>query len=532
MRALTSNILKGVTFSFLGGVFWLGEPPEAYAKPFCPGGFHLQDGSCASNPGVADPAGFSGAALASQALSELSQTTTQETNRTLGNSIKDRRDQEEQSCAPGFARVDGACEHIPAAAEAEPAAPPPQERAFKKTKKTKTALETTPAVSAEPRAERGLKKARKTKTVATRRLEEPAPTPQVAPPRTLSPILAGPVPIQPDGRFGTWGQVYGDHEQRSATGNTLVLVTPPPGFSTQQVGLNLDVHSQTGTVGFLTGADVTSRGVLHGNDGLIAGAMAGYVSSNLNLQTTAIPNTPVSGCAGNCNGVSHTTARLTGPSAGLYATYFDGGFSTDLSLKVDALSLNENFDNWLSLFAPGGTVNDGVFRLGPNATLDRQAQVLNGGSTHLLNTTLASNVNYRFYLPNNMWIEPTAGVQYTNSTYASDAAQLGLADGSLLMIQGGARLASNFLWNNVRMTAIMTGLAYDDVLVKGGFIAGAGFLGNNLLAQADQGQVRGRGILALNFDFGQGVSSFVQGEVRGGKGLFGAGGRAGVRVQW
>jgi hypothetical protein len=57
-------------------------------------------------------------------------------------------------------------------------------------------------------------------------------------------------------------------------------------------------------------------------------------------------------------------------------------------------------------------------------------------------------------------------------------------------------------------------------------------LANNLLAQADQGQVRGRGILALNFDFGQGVSSFVQGEARGGKGLFGAGGKAGVRVQW
>ena len=311
-----------------------------------------------------------------------------------------------------------------------------------------------------------------------------------------------------------------------------MLVTPPPGVATQQVGLNLDVHSQTGTVGFLAGADVTARGVLYGNDGVIAGGMAGYVSSNLTVQTSAVPNTPVSGCAGNCNGVSHTFTKLTGPSAGLYATYFNGGFSTDVSLKVDALSLNQNFDNWLTLFAPGGSVNDGIFSLGPNAAVDRQALVVNGGSTHLLNTTVAGNVNYRFDLQNNMWIEPTAGVQYTNSTYASDAAQLGLADGSLVMIQGGARFGSNFYWNNVRLTTIVTGLAYDDVLVKGGFIAGAGFLGNNLLAQADQGQLRGRGILALNFDFGQGVSSFVQGEVRGGKGLFGAGGRAGVRYQW
>jgi len=44
--------------------------------------------------------------------------------------------------------------------------------------------------------------------------------------------------------------------------------------------------------------------------------------------------------------------------------------------------------------------------------------------------------------------------------------------------------------------------------------------------------VRGRGILALNFDFGQGVSSYVLGDVRGGKGLFGVGGKAGVRYQW
>ena len=53
------------------------------------------------------------------------------------------------------------------------------------------------------------------------------------------------------------------------------------------------------------------------------------------------------------------------------------------------------------------------------------------------------------------------------------------------------------------------------------------FQGNNLLVQADQGFVRGRGILALNFDFGGGITSFVQGDVYGGAHLFGAGGKAG-----
>ncbi len=79
-----------------------------------------------------------------------------------------------------------------------------------------------------------------------------------------------------------------------------------------------------------------------------------------------------------------------------------------------------------------------IVPVSPGPTIDRQALVLNGGSTHLLNTTVAGNVNYRFDLQNNLWIEPTVGVQYTNSTYASDAANLGLADGDLLMARASA----------------------------------------------------------------------------------------------
>jgi Autotransporter beta-domain len=531
MRTGTSRLLTMALFSGATCVFVLGHPADVRAQQlnlFCPQGFSIQNGSCTSNPGVVDPGGLSGAALASQALSELSQTTTQETMQEAKKGIEERREEERNRCAEGFTRVDGVC---------QPIKPPVPEKV--------TAVAPQPGPPPSPK----IKKAKKPKVAAIRPEEEHVPAAKVVRrkrteagilPAVVAPPPAmvckdqpcAPIPVEPAVRFATWAQVYGDHERRTATGNTLVVVAPPPGFATQQVGLDLDVHSQTGTIGFLAGADFTSRGVLYGNDGMIAGATAGYVSSNLNLQTTATPNTPVSGCTPNCTGVSHTFAKLTGPSAGLYATYFNGGFSTDVSLKVDALSLNENFDNWLTLFAPGVNVTDGIISLGPNATFDRQALVLSGGSTHLLNATVAANVNYRFDLQNNFWIEPTAGVQYTNSTYASDAANLGLADGDLVMVQGGARFGSSLFWNNVRMTTILTGLAYDDVLVKGGFIAGGPFLANNILAQADEGQVRGRGILALNFDFGQGISSFVQGEVRGGKGLFGAGGKAGVRYQW
>jgi hypothetical protein len=135
----------------------------------------------------------------------------------------------------------------------------------------------------------------------------------------------------------------------------------------------------------------------------------------------------------------------------------------------------------------------------------------------LLNSTVVGNLNYRFDLYPNFWIEPTVGVQYTNSSYGSGAAQLGLADGNLVRVQGGARFGtSTFINNGVLMTTTLTGLAYNDVLVKGGFIPVNAFQGGNLLVQADQGFMRGEGILVLNFDFGNGTSSFVQGDVYGG----------------
>jgi hypothetical protein len=267
------------------------------------------------------------------------------------------------------------------------------------------------------------------------------------------------------------------------------------------------------TVGFLAGADLTSRGVISANDGLIAGVMAGYVSSDVTLNAlTSSRNSENRG-----GGSGHVQANLSGPTAGLYATYFNGQFSTDFTLRVDAPNLNENFNDSL------------VTTKAKNNTFF----VLGNGSVSLLAATIAGNLNYRFDLYPNFWIEPTVGAQYTNSSYGANAAQLGLDDGNLVMVQGGARFgASTLIDNHILMTTTLTGLAYDDVLAAGGFVPAAALDRTNLLVRADQGQVRGRGILAFNFDFGRGISAYVLGDVRGGKGLFGAGGKAGVRVQW
>ncbi|MGA7385316.1 MAG: autotransporter domain-containing protein [Methylocella sp.] len=476
-------------------LFVLAHPAEVHAQSvFCPsvtppGITSLQNGACTNGTNGA----FSGAALASQALSELSETTTQETTKNTIDAVTKRRAQEEQRCAEGFTRVEGTCQPIPkpvpqAAAPAVSPAPAP-----------------TPAKVHKPRG---------TKAKAAARRREPAPAPP--PPSMLMPLPITPAilpaPIEPGARIGTWIQVYGDYEKRNAAGPADLFES-----SGAAIGVaNVAVESRTGTVGFLAGGDLTSRGVIFPNDGLIVGVTAGFVSSILTLNTTNLQfNTPTQPSPFGI-GSSRTTANLSGPTAGLYATYFNGGFSTDATVRFDPQNVDETFKG------------ADACSCGPPPI-----PVSGHGSVPLLNATIAGNLNYRFNVYPNFWIEPTVGAQYTNSSYGSGAAQLGLDDGNLVMVQGGARFGSSTLIDNhILMTTTLTGLAYDDVLVAGGFIPAAAFEGQNLLVQADQGFVRGRGILALNFDFGQGISSFVQGEVRGGAHLFGAGGKAGVRYQW
>jgi hypothetical protein len=459
-------------------------------------GFHLANGVCTNQGAGLDPSAFSGAALASQALSELSQTTTQETSRTTVSKIIDRREAEEQRCAEGFSRLDGVCQRNPAPVREEEAAVEPEPG---------------------PPPSHKLKKAKTPKAAAILPHEEPVPARKIVRRKPLAPIPP-PLPIEPAVRFAAWTQVYGDYERRNASGPAFVPPDAGP-----PVPVDTSVQSRTGTVGFQAGGDFTSRGVLFANDGLIAGAMSGYVTSNLTLNTLSL-STNLNIVR---NGSGHMHADLAGPIAGLYATYFNGGFSTDLLLKVDVLRLSETFTDNLAFTSAGVDPANGDFF---PAFI---AQFSGSGSTNLIAATVADNLNYRFNIYPNFWIEPTVGAQYTNTSYGTGAADLGLADGTLVMVQGGARFGTNFLLcDRVRTTAILTGLAYDDVLATGGFIPGLAFEGNNVLRNADRGRVRGRGVLALNFDFGQGISSFVQGEARGGQGLFGAGGKAGVRVQW
>lgn len=520
MCGLTTGAVRAMVFFGLSGFLGWGLEGTAEASPFCPssvtapvilldefgnptgtttitiGGIGAANGTCTnSGSGIVDPTAFSGAALASQALSDLTQTTTQETSRNTINKMTERREEEENRCPAGFKRVDGECERIPVvqpeeAAAVEEAAPPPPPPP---------------------------KKGKKAKAIAPERGVAPAPK-AVRVVRPLPP--PPPPPVEPPVRFGTWTQVIGDYEHRDASSSAFVFAD-----TGAFAPLGIGVQSNNGTIGFEIGTDITTRGILFPGDGLIAGLLSGFVSSRLTLNTTSTSFAP--SLVGNGSAQMH--ANLSGPLAGAYATYFNGGFSADILLKADVFNLNENFTDNLAFTGGGGVVTP----LGSGVLQAFNAVTTGSGSTSLLAATVFGDLNYRFNLYPGYWIEPTVGAQYTNTSYGGGAADLGLQDGTLVMVQGGARLGAEYFFaNGIHATTTLTGLAYSDILVSGGFIPGAGFLGNNILAQSDQGQVRGRGVVTVNCDLGQGLSTFVLGDVRGGQGLFGAGGKAGIRYVW
>ena len=398
---------------------------------------------------------YSNAALASQSLGELA---TQDATNTTMASISDRRAIEAQRCADGFTRVNGTCQPATSTSRFAPEPPPDA-----------TWISMPPALLAfEP----------------------------------MNPILTKAPVAEPTARMAVWTQAYGDYER---------LTGQSPGLGAFSV-LALDVKSTSWTGGVLGGADFTFRNVAFGGDGLIVGVLVGYESSHQSLSTVSISSDPTSP-----SGSSTMQATLSGPTTGVYASYFDGRFSTDLALKVEFFNLNLSFNDLLG------------FQSNPAVGFPPTTVPFSGsGTTSLNNYTTSGNVNYRFPVSANVWTEPTAGFQYTRSDYASDAEQLGLADGSLLRLQAGERLGVEGTWGAVRMTTVITGLLYDDVLVSGGALLNA----PNPLILSNQGKLRAEGILALNFSQGNGVSYLLQADLQGGDGLFGAGGKMGVRVAW
>src|SRR6185295_9103627 len=95
--------------------------------------------------------------------------------------------------------------------------------------------------------------------------------------------------------------------------------------------------------GLVSGVDVTLRNIASAGDGFIIGILTGYMSSDLTVDTRSVSADPAR-IPGGSNALN---VRFTGPSAGIYASYFNGGFSSDLAFKADFLDLDLSFSELL-----------------------------------------------------------------------------------------------------------------------------------------------------------------------------------------
>ena len=113
--------------------------------------------------------------------------------------------------------------------------------------------------------------------------------------------------------------------------------------------------------------------------------------------------------------------HLNGPGLGVYSTYINGGFSANAIIKIDWYSLSE-----------------------------KSAAAGVSSSVDLRNFNVAGDLQYKFFLKNNDFIEPTAGFTYTKTQYSTGAELLGLEDGHLVRLQAGVRFGASWDWNNIQ----------------------------------------------------------------------------------
>jgi len=444
-------------------------------------GIRASGGTCTNGSTGA----FSGAALASQTLGNLASTSSQMSTTTTTRALATRREAETQACPAGQSRINGAC--VPDR---------PREQAA-------------PAPAPKPAKVKAAKKGKHAKPIETVQAQ-----------RVYQPVFKSDLPnlAVEAAHYGAWVQGYGDYEHRDGSQSssflccTIAAQTPIP--------LNIQASSETKTWGVVAGLDWTGRGFSNAGDGVMVGVMAGYMESNVRVNTTLLSGNP----ADAASGTSRFTAKLNGPSVGGYVSYFNGPFSNDLLVKADFLSLNENYNDSLGFGLCTCFRGLGVSQIAYNVPQ------VGAGNTSVDMVTISDIVSYRIPVAATTWIEPTGGIQFTNSSYNSSAALLGLKDGYSIRLQGGLRVGFAGLFDP-RLTTTVTGLIFDDVTVHGNFIQG-GVFGTSGNILSSQGKVQGQGIFAFNYDLGHNTSTYVQADVRGGDGIFGVGGKGGIRVRW
>ncbi|WP_162240239.1 autotransporter outer membrane beta-barrel domain-containing protein [Methylobacterium sp. Leaf93] len=293
----------------------------------------------------------------------------------------------------------------------------------------------------------------------------------------IAPNLVQPAPVPASNvKPAVWARAFGDLERRTGFSSGS--------FNGVNVGRDLGYSQSTG--GVLAGADLVMSGITAPDDGLILGVLGGYTTAAVRLNQNA----------GNQD--------YEGGTVGTYATYIKGGFFADAMFKVDLLDLDITGSNL------------------------RQ-------NTGVTNYDVLGNIGYRFDLPNALYIEPTAGLEYVSTVFSrktgGTAGTIALQDGDAFRGRIGARLGTEFVQDDIRVEPSITGLVYD-VFSESGTTTAFGS-GTRLTGLTNVGKVRGEIQASMNFfNLKTGVSGFLRADYRIGDDLVGGGGKAGIRYQW
>ena len=279
----------------------------------------------------------------------------------------------------------------------------------------------------------------------------------------------------------------------------------PPKKAPDKISDAFSVHYSAWAVGFYDSErrDETFAGVDIGRRTATAGGIGGVfaILTGLNLPFSQSEDVLVIGAFGG-DTTSHlrtnvgTTTRVNGPGTGVNAIWMRGAFSTDSTFKAD------------------------FFTISPSTLAPTELGMSSYNST--------TNVNYRIE-KDNWWMEPTGGFAYTSTQWDSATKAIGFVDGHTVRLSGGSRFGTSWDWNSVKVEPVLGLFAYNDVVVRGGNLA---TVVASPLVQTDEGKIFGQATGKVSFDWGRGLSSYVEGEVRGRSGVLGAAGRLGVTYTW
>ena len=310
------------------------------------------------------------------------------------------------------------------------------------------------------------------------------------------PSLSAEPDAEKDRWQSVWAQAFADYERHSN-------LAPGSGY---------DLTRKQETVGGITGGDVTyNRMGPHGTETLQLGLLGGGIHIR-----NRFSDTPT---------VTNATQTQDGGFIGAYAAYSVNNFAIDAFFKTDLLRLRQK------------STTSGVPTCGQDQVLvvdseeDLTAQQVNKDSTDEYIYTTGANMYYRFDLGDNVFFEPVAGFLFSATEFGGGAAGLGLDDGQMLRLQGGARIGRSWLDDTGHLWSLsLLGLLYSDVYVNGYTLGGSGLAVS--ASEVDEGKLRVLGQLEGSVELGNGLSLIGQANVRGGEDLFGVGGRFGARLEW